>query len=711
MFKTLRVKLLVFFLLTTLTPLLFLGYISYQSQKQELTNYIEQSLLTYSNELASEIERTLYERISDVKHLATNPILKEVSSTNEEIQEQFIHFMDVYDFYSDTIFVKPDGIVSISSIDKVIGSDLNDRKWFQASIKGDIYLSDIYLSPVIHEPVLVMSAPVFNESGEEVVGVISPLFDLNYLWQTFTKFSEQDQIVGLEGYAFLINKNGEFIAHPDHRKILNENHLEKNNLNGSEIVYKSKNREIIYNGDRDLVLSYEKINKMEGFDEDWFVGVSVSKGALFLPLQKLLTNYLLTVGFVLFLTTIAVFKLSKYIVSPVERLVAATSDFATGKAVTPLNEKTYQEIDRLNQTFTTMTKKLAQRERGHKKSTLIIETTDNGVIAVNKKTMKITTFNRTCEKLFHLPKYEVVNRTVNEVMQKSDNFKQFVLSSKVLEFVGEEKNKKFELQCSFHQNIYHFFISVSSLPSIESEEIHDEILIVINDLTEKRQMERELVRSEKLKVVGQMAAGLAHEIRNPLAIIRGFIQLFSKEEEVKKTHYDLIIKEIDRVNYFITDLLNLSNPKSSEKLKKTNINSLLEDMLILQKAQLKMKGIDIEKEFEQLPTALIDPCKLQQVFINIIQNAVEAIEGDGVVTITTKHLALENKIAISILDTGCGMNTTTIEKLGTPFYSTKQTGTGLGLATSFRIIEEMNGTIMVSSDEGRGSRFVITLPY
>ncbi|QOY37298.1 cache domain-containing protein [Anaerobacillus isosaccharinicus] len=241
MFKTLRVKLLVFFLLTTLTPLSFLGYISYQSQKQELTKYIEQSLLTFSNELASEIERTLYERISDVKHLATNPILKEVSSTNEEIQEQFIHFMDVYDFYSDTIFVKPDGIVSISSIDKVIGSDLNDRKWFQASIKGDIYLSDIYLSPVIHEPVLVMSAPVFNESGEEVVGVISPLFDLNYLWQTFTKFSEQDQIVGLEGYAFLINKNGEFIAHPDHRKILNENHLEKNNLNGSEIVFNSKN--------------------------------------------------------------------------------------------------------------------------------------------------------------------------------------------------------------------------------------------------------------------------------------------------------------------------------------------------------------------------------------------------------------------------------------------------------------------------------------
>ncbi|RXJ02763.1 histidine kinase [Anaerobacillus alkaliphilus] len=702
MFKTLRSKLLGFFLLITFIPLLFLGYISYQSQKQELTKFIEQSLLTYSNEIALDIELLLLERLSDLKYLANNPVLAEPSSSKEEIEEQFKVFLDIYNIYSDVIFVNPEGIAEISVNEKVIGHDISDRKWFKASMEGEIYLSDIYYSPILEEPVLIMSAPVWDTNGN-IVGVISPLFDLNYLWRTFNKFSELEQMVGLNGYAFLLNKSGVIIAHPYQEKILNENHLEINNLTAEVVFEKSNDQKIFHNEETDLVLFYVQIKSMEGLAEDWFVGMSVSRKAVFSPLHELLLNYLIVIGLVLFLTTIAVFKLSRFIVDPVEKLVEATSDFAIGKPLPSLVNNSYEEIDLLNQTFMKMTNELAERERVHKKSTLIIETTDNGVFSINKRNQIITTFNRTCERWFELPKSKVINRPITDVAAESVTFQEFIASSQLLNYINEDK--RYEVQCENR----HYFISLSSLPSLEVLE-EEELLIIMNDLTEKKQMEQELFRSEKLKVAGEMAAGLAHEIRNPLTIIRGFIQLYSKEDVTKKRDYELVINEIDRVNHYISDLLNVASPKIKGSNSDTEVVSLLEDILTLQNSQFGQKEITLVKELDRLPTIFADSNKLKQVLINIIQNAVESMQDGGTLTVATKRLLNEGKMSIRIEDTGTGMDEQTIEKLGTPFFTKKTTGTGLGLATSFRIIEEMNGKIEVRSELGKGSTFLIVLP-
>lgn len=136
----------------------------------------------------------------------------------------------------------------------------------------------------------------------------------------------------------------------------------------------------------------------------------------------------------LFIATIAVIKLATYIVRPVEGLLAATSQFAVGKSITPLENNSYEEINRLNHTFTLMTKKLAERERGHKKASLILETTDNGVLAINKQTRKVTMFNRGCEQLFNVPKDFVMGNHVAEVMQTSPEFEKFVISSSIMSF-------------------------------------------------------------------------------------------------------------------------------------------------------------------------------------------------------------------------------------------------------------------------------------
>lgn len=708
MFKTLRAKLFIFFLLVTLIPLVFIGYISYQSQKEELKKQIEQSLLSHSNYLADEIESLLIERISDVKHLATNPVLTNPNSKSLEIKEQFSHFLNAYDIYSDTIFVEPEGKVITSMIDIVEGKNFSGRVWFDISKQGKVYISDIYLSPVLNKHILVMAVPVFNDQ-KEVIGVISPSFDLIHLQKVFASFVQEEHMKDLNGYAFLVNKHGDIIAHSNEES-LTENYFEKNGITAADLVKLSGERKVTYSLKNNQVVTYAQIDKMDGFNNDWFVGIGVSNSILFEPLQSLFKNYLIIIGLVLIMVMLVVFKLSKYIVDPVERLVTATSNFSIGKPLTPQLKDSYEDINRLNNTFTEMTKRLTEQERGHKKSSLIIKTTDNGVMVLNKQSKKITMFNKTCEDLFNLSNKEVINDTIHNVMKKSSHFQQFIEASQIMNF-NDETTKTLELQYQHNQKMSYFLLSLSSLPSLENNDIHKELLVMIHDITEKRRMELELVRSEKLKVVGEMAAGLAHEIRNPLAIIRGFIQLFIKEESgSKKGYFELIIKEIDRVNHFIADLLNIASPKSIGEYKETNIETLLENLLALHKSQIQKNGMRLTKEFESIPNIVIDPNKVQQACINIIQNAIEAMDEGGTLTVGTKNLSDENMITIYIKDTGQGMDSKTVEKLGTPFYTTKETGTGLGLTTSFRVIEEMNGTITVSSEKGKGTLFTITLP-
>ncbi|OIJ11800.1 hypothetical protein BKP37_15285 [Anaerobacillus alkalilacustris] len=710
MFKTLRAKLLVFFLLTTFIPLLFVSYISYQSQKQELTKQIEQSLLSHSNYIASEIQQLLLEQISNLKYLATNSVLKDPSATNEEIKVQFEGFLHIYDIYSDTIFVKPDGRVFTSMIDIVIGQDFSSRKWFEIAKEGESYISDIYLSPVLEEPILVMAAPVFN-AQKEVIGVISPSFNVNYIWDKFQTFANHEQMVSLNGYAYLLNKNGDIIAHPDQNKILTENYFQKTNLTAADIISLSRERNIFYDKEAKEVTAYTQIEKINGFDNDWFVAITVSQSALFAPLHNLFKNYVLIMGSVWIIVTIAVFKFSKYIVSPVEKLVAATSEFAVGKPISPLVKQSYKEIERLNGTFTVMTKKLAERESGHKKSTLILETTDNGVFIINKRSTKITMFNQMCEEMFAISRKEVINFSIDDVIRKSTHFREFVSSSQIMNYLEKETPKKYEVQWQVGKKSWYYLVSLTTLPSLDNNDLQEELLIMISDISDKRQMELELVHSEKLKVVGEMSAGLAHEIRNPIATIRGFIQLFREEEMgSKKSYFDIIIKEIDRVNYIVTDLLNVAKSKSKGQYRQTNIQLLLEEMLVLETSQLKNKGMNLVTEFETVPLIFIDPLKVQQACMNIIQNAIEAMDVGDTLFVGTKHLTEENKVCIYIKDTGIGMDPLTLEKLRTPFFTTKDTGTGLGMSTSFRVIEEMQGTIDVLSEERKGSTFTITLP-
>jgi len=715
--RTLKSTLLIFFLLITFIPMLFVGYISYQSQKASLTEQLEHNLYILSDNLAIEVSEFINERIADAELVASNAVLKDEDATQAEIRAELQNLLDVHMIYYGAIFLNTQGIVTVDMDGTVIGMNMEERPWFQIAKLGQTYLSDLYLSPAVNRPLLAMAAPVSDENGD-IIGVFSPSIDLNYLWRTIDRFSSQRKRAGLSGYAFLINGQGDIVAHPDRTKILKANFLKKNNVSIDTIRKLSNTKELFFNKEAGRMNSFAQINRSPNFNSEWYVGIDVDKDELYAPLRELLIKYILLFGLVLFITTLAVINLSKSILKPVNQLVSATNDFSRGKQVKPLEDDTFEEIHKLNKTFNQMVEKLLEREKGHKKSTLILETIDNGVFAINKQKQIITTFNKTCEELFEIKKEDAVGRNIYDLIEEYESINSFIESSSIIELLSvsdmDNKNEEFEVIINGHK--HNFMANISLLPTIDNQNEIEDILIVFSDVTENRFMENELLKSEKLKIAGQLAAGFAHEFRNPLTTIKGFIQLFGEQNRQNETslkqYYQLVIEEIDRLDSIVTNFLTVAKPNSITNIVGTNINKVIEETIMLYQSQATKKGIEIIANLNELPDIELDAKQLKQVLINLIQNSFDALlNNGGDINISTNYLSNDEEVEIVLHDNGTGMDNETLEQLGNPFFTTKETGTGLGLTTSFKIVKEMNGTLSIDSAIGEGSTFTIKLPY
>jgi signal transduction histidine kinase len=235
----------------------------------------------------------------------------------------------------------------------------------------------------------------------------------------------------------------------------------------------------------------------------------------------------------------------------------------------------------------------------------------------------------------------------------------------------------------------------------------------MDDVTDKLQLERQLFHSEKLATIGQMAAGIAHEVNNPLAGVSGFLQVLAARlnpDSPEKSPIDAALKNIDRASNTIKDLLKFAKPPPSEK-KLSNINQLIHDSLLFISYQPRYEKIKVVKDLDNtLPDVLADPGQISQVLDNIIINALQAMGSEGTLRVAT---GLSGKwVHVYITDNGPGIIAANIPRIFDPFFTTKQSGegTGLGLSTCDRIINDHGGTIAVYSVEEKETTFLIRLP-
>jgi two-component system sporulation sensor kinase B len=235
------------------------------------------------------------------------------------------------------------------------------------------------------------------------------------------------------------------------------------------------------------------------------------------------------------------------------------------------------------------------------------------------------------------------------------------------------------------------------------------VLLIIEHMENHLKMKREYEYLEKINAISQLAASIAHEIRNPMTTVRGFLQLLSANSDLSskdKSFIQLSIDELDRAQSIISEFLALSKPQK-EILEVIDLTKIIHDSIDIITPYALLKNIRIDSDIDSNLASNGYKHEIHQVLINILKNGIEAMDGGTLVI----HASRTNSsIAITIKDTGSGIPTDQLKRLGTPYYSTKEKGTGLGLTVSFEIVRRMNGSIHVESTVNQGTVFTILLP-
>lgn len=268
----------------------------------------------------------------------------------------------------------------------------------------------------------------------------------------------------------------------------------------------------------------------------------------------------------------------------------------------------------------------------------------------------------------------------------------------------------FSIEVRYQRNQGYWSLMEATLtPILGAGKIFEGIIISSRDITVRKQNEEAIAQAEKLSVIGQMAAGIAHEIRNPLTSLKGFVQLLKRESNTNQHYFEVMLTELDRINFIVSELLVLAKPNTVD-FSRQNLHEIIQHVMTLLDTQAILNNVQILADFDHdISTIFCAHNHLKQVFMNLIKNSIEAMPSGGKILIKTEKLG-ENQILIRFEDNGRGIPKDFIPKLGEPFFTTKERGSGLGLMVSQKIIKDHRGEIHFTSEQAKGTEVTIILP-
>jgi len=256
-------------------------------------------------------------------------------------------------------------------------------------------------------------------------------------------------------------------------------------------------------------------------------------------------------------------------------------------------------------------------------------------------------------------------------------------------------------------------LEVIASPLYDKEGISLGSLLILRDKTELNRLKIEMEQNKRLAAIGRLAAGVAHEIRNPLSSLKGYATFFKEIFDKSSENYtiaDVMIKEVDRLNRVVSELVELAKPVTMSG-KPVNIQSLIQESIKLMGYEAEMKNIEIKSDLDpDVPQIYADTDRLKQVLLNLYLNAIQSMKGSGTLGIRLFQNQSDQTVRITVSDTGTGIKKEDLPDIFEPYFTTKLSGTGLGLAIVHNIVKAHKGEINAKSEPGKGTCFTLILP-
>ena len=362
------------------------------------------------------------------------------------------------------------------------------------------------------------------------------------------------------------------------------------------------------------------------------------------------------------------------------------------------------------QLYTSLHRKVDEYERLKEFSENIVESIHVGILAADLDD-RVESWNSQMESLTGISRERAVGRRLSELLP-GDLCSELSAPGRAGDMSGV-------------QNIYKYLyapkdatLNIATAPLVDKDGARIGRLIIFDDVTGRADLERRLVQADKLSSIGLLAAGVAHEVNTPLAVISTYAQMLAKQisgDADKAPLLEKISKQTFRASEIVNSLLNFSRTSPTE-FESVDLNRLIDETLTILEHQLNKAGIQVERDLEpDLEPVRGNAGKLQQVFLNLFLNARDAMEGGGTLRVRTRLDAADDgaeQVQMIVEDTGSGIDVEAMPKIFDPFFTTKavRKGTGLGLAVSYGIIREHGGNVEVESRKGEGTRFVLSFP-
>ena len=730
LFSSIRSKSIAIFVILGVIPLILAGFFTYKTAANALIRQTREHLGNLADKTAQQIDTFIEVCEKDINLLSNFPFIQ-----LSFLQFEFGQKLDtarrlLEDYEKKNPYFRRIHLADLNGrpIVGIPGNSNNSERsfhtvdWFRSALENDVFLSDVIFSRGAGDSFLVLTKKIYDfENPEKPVGILA--FEIRL--SAVTAFVSSLKI-GAKGYGFLLSDNGYLLYHPDRRLNLTDNFTNSGDAQFRDLVRRMQSGHPGFGQYR-----FRETHKYMVFTpcriKRWNVGITLQRSEFLADIIKLRQSIMTFSAFIIALIVFVSLLFAKSLTRPISQLVNGARAIGAGDLDQKITVASSQELKRLALEFNNMTsrlKKSMQKIVDLKTfSDNTLRSVSSGIITVDKKG-GLTSINQSAQHILSFEQYPSKSgEDLPPGMKKS-----MALLMRTLEKKQTLEHQVVEFPDNQDEPLY-IEINTSLLYDGKGKIIG--AIADIRDITTRKRIDQLMIRVDKLTSLGELSAGIAHEIRNPLAGMKTSIQVLAKRL-VSPSQLMLVkgvLSEIDRLNDIVTDLLKFSGP-SPNYPDAVDLKMVIQRTLDLLMERIKKLNIRITQRYEDdIPDAFIDREQIQQVMLNLMLNAVNAMPGGGRLTVEMSRVTDQGRlrkrittslepvfpmkneyIAVSFSDTGTGIKAENLPRVFDPFFTTDPNGTGLGLSIAHKLLEKNKAFIYLDSKEGHGCRVTLIIP-